>query len=173
MRSFAILRSMGRKLLILPLACLAALLLSAPAGGQDDVFVDPDSPTGSEYDIPLERARRDASTDRSEAARSYRSRTAPLFGEGIDAQSESGPRPAARSSNSSGKRGEARGRGNRKSSSGDADAVPKRLPQPVRAAIRQPGAPGDSTAQLAGLAGALLVGLGVIGGLVLRRSRRN
>ena len=168
MSSFAILRSMWRHLRVLPLALLAVLLLSAPAGAQDDVIVDPDSPTGSEYDIPLERARRDASTDRSGPAQSYRSRTAPLFGEGIEEE----PGADARRSSIAGKRDETRGRGSRKSSSGDA-ASREELPAPVQAAIRQPGAPGDSTAQLAGLAGALLVGLGVVGGLVLRRSRRD
>ena len=80
----AILPDMWRNLVVFALGCLAVLVLAVPAGAQDDVFVDPDSPTGAEYDIPLERARRDASTDQSEAVQSYRSRTAPLFGEGIE-----------------------------------------------------------------------------------------
>src|SRR5688500_10175816 len=78
---------------------LAALALgagAAPAAAQqDEVFVDPDSPTGREYDIPLERARRDAVQGPGSAAQPYRSRSAPLFGVGVGDGAEAGA-PAAR-----------------------------------------------------------------------------
>jgi len=159
---------MWRNLVVFALGCLAVLVLAVPAGAQDDVFVDPDSPTGAEYDIPLERARRDASTDRSEAVQSYRSRTAPLFGEGIEVAGASGSKQVARSSTASGVRSERSKQRDRKA----AAAAQPELPRSVQAAIQQPGAPDDGTAQLAGLVGALIVGLAVVGGLVLRRSRR-
>lgn len=175
MTSLAILPRMWRNLVGFALSCLAVLLLAGPAGAQDDVFVDPDSPTGSEYDIPLERARRDASTDRSGAAQSYRSRTAPLFGEGIEAtgasQSSSVARsssaPSSPSSAASGERSERSRQRDRK-----AGADPEELPRSVQAAIQQPGAPDGGITPLVALVGALIVGLAVIGGLVLRRSRR-
>ena len=176
MTSLAILPRMRRNLVGFALSCLAVLSLAGPAGAQDDVFVDPDSPTGSEYDIPLERARRDASTDRSGAAQGYRSRTAPLFGEGIEptgaSQSPSVARsssaPSSPSSAASGERSERSSQRDRKAAADPEEP----LPRSVQAAIQQPGAPDDGITPLVALAGALIVGLAVIGGLVLRRSRR-
>ena len=173
MTSLAILPRMRRNLVGLALSCLAVLLLASPAGAQDDVFVDPDSPTGSEYDIPLERARRDASTDRSGAAQGYRSRTAPLFGEGIEPNGASQSPSVARSSSapsrpSTAASGERSGQRDRKAAADPGEP----LPRSVQAAIQQPGAPDGGITPLVALVGALIVGLAVIGGLVLRRSRR-
>ena len=159
---------MRRNLVVFALTCLAMLLLAIPAGAQEDVMVDPDSPTGSEYDIPLERARRDAATDQSQAAQSYRSRTAPLFGEGIGVAGASASQPPSRSGTTTGKRSKPGKQRTRKAGT----PTQQQLPRAVRAAIQQPGAPDDSTAQLAALGGAILVALAAIGGLVLRRSRR-
>jgi hypothetical protein len=146
------------------LAALAAFVPAAfatPAVAQDDeVFIDPDSPTGREYEIPLERARRDASS--ATPSGDYRARTAPLFGEGIDpaAGSERGDDPAR---STGGRKG-----GNR---SATEPQVRRGRPPALQAAIEQPAAPhgGSGTLLLVITVGGLGVALGAIVGLVLRR----
>ena len=135
----------------------AALALAAPpaAVAQDDgVFVDPDSPTGAEYDIPLERARRDATSDPGAREQPSRSRTGPLFGEGISAPAGAKPRPGANARAAAGRR-------------------EQDLPASVEAAVIRPGGPegGASSALLIGGAGLLVLALGAGGGVLLRRAR--
>ena len=140
----------------LALVCLTCLPASA-AGQADDVFVDPDSPSGREYEIPLERARRDVSAREPSASRGP-SAPAPLFGAGV------GSAPEAAASGRSPKRP-----GRERAARARADA-----PAALEAAIRQPGAP-DSAAgaslMLGGAAAAILL-LGAALGFSLRRSRR-
>ena len=53
-------RNVIRTYLLVALLCGVGLAWSAPAGAQGDgVFVDPDTPAGKEYGVPLEEARRD------------------------------------------------------------------------------------------------------------------
>src|SRR3712207_6668800 len=69
------------------MASVIAMLL-APAGAlaQDDgVFIDPDSPSAKEYEIPTESARREASGRKGKVKSG--ARDAPLFGEGIEDRS--------------------------------------------------------------------------------------
>jgi hypothetical protein len=69
-----------RRLLILA----ATASVCAPASAHAQVFVDPGSPSGKEYAIPLESARRSAAgTHHGEKDVAQGERTAPLFGEGI------------------------------------------------------------------------------------------
>lgn len=70
-----------RKLIVLAASGLAFAVPVDPAGAQ--VFVDPDSPTGKEYAIPLEDARRQASSGGGDFPVQPGERAAPLFGEGI------------------------------------------------------------------------------------------
>jgi hypothetical protein len=68
-------------LLLAAVLTFVALLL-APAGAraqEDGVTVDPNSPSGKEYDIPTERARRDAGGGKKKSD----DKKAPLFGEGV------------------------------------------------------------------------------------------
>ena len=84
-----------------PIFCLvmlaAWLLVPASAPAQNDpngVHVDPNSPSGTEYDIPVERARREAQgTAKNGASRD--SGSAPLFGAGIKAKKSDGSSAAA------------------------------------------------------------------------------
>jgi len=131
-----------------------AIALAMPAGAMaqdDEVFVDPDSPTGREYDIPLERARRDASPELGARDQPSRSRSAELFGEGISEPAAGGP-------------------GGSPSREARTSAA---LPEPVRAAMLRPGAPegGAGSSLLFGGAGLLVIALGVGGGVLLRRAR--
>ena len=78
-----------------PIFCLvmlaAWLVVPASAPAQNDpngVHVDPNSPSGTEYDIPVERARREAQGTTKKGA-SRDSGSAPLFGSGIKAKTSS------------------------------------------------------------------------------------
>ncbi len=69
----------------LKVAATAALILAFIAPGavaqEDGVFVDPDSPAGKEYVLPIDQARRDAT---GAGARSpVTGRPTPAFGEGV------------------------------------------------------------------------------------------
>ncbi len=161
---------MRRRLIAISLACLVSLALPGAATAQDDeVFVDPDSPTGREYDIPLERARRDA-TSKPDPEAASRSRDAPLFGEGIEPPDETGAAPAA-----GGGDGKKKQQSSSSSRKRPAKSEKRRepLPSTVEAAIQQPGAPGGDgwPLVLVGVAAAGLVGVGVAAGALIRRRR--
>lgn len=164
---------MWRRRTVLPLACLVMASFVPPAQAQ--VFVDPDSPTGREYDIPLERARRDASSTPS-SGEPYRSRTAPLFGEGIDGPPQDESTAPMAQSSGDGTGGGSTGRDRERDEPATKRSAQRRRPVPptVQAAVQQPGAPARDgrTTLLIGLVGLLVVGLGAAGGMVLRRSRR-
>jgi hypothetical protein len=172
---------------------LLAVSLTSPAVAQEDgVFVDPDSPTGKEYAIPLESVRRQADPS-TEQSGSDATGTAPLFGTGIvregeTRQSDTGqPRDGATPQSGTGKSGDGASGGgadaradsdDRPSGSGGVDANPEASEMPegrtsVAGATSTPGAPsgGIGTVATIGLlsAGALLIG--GFGGVVLRRVR--
>jgi LPXTG-motif cell wall-anchored protein len=69
------------------LAAVVGLSLLAPAPAaaqtQQGVFVDPNSPAGKEYAIPVEQARRDAAHGSNRQPVEAGDRSAPLFGEGV------------------------------------------------------------------------------------------
>jgi hypothetical protein len=73
------------------LVTLLLLLAGAtPVGAQDDgVKVDPDSPAGTEYAIPLEEARDDASGGQKKS-----SKQEALFGEGVEREQAAPAEPA-------------------------------------------------------------------------------
>lgn len=151
---------------------IATLCLPAPAVAQDGVFVDPDSPSGKEYQIPLESVRRQADpATRAGAKVAPGQRSAPLFGEGIDPEAASsgaagpgggagGAAPGSRGSSAS--TGAGTGSGGGSASAADA----------IAAARSQPGAPaGGTDSTFVILGGAMLVLLaGSAAGLALRRS---
>jgi hypothetical protein len=73
---------------LLLLVCALALTAPVAAAQDDEIFVDPGSPSGKEYALPVESARRQAAKDAREHASS--ARPAPLFGEGVEAGSTAG-----------------------------------------------------------------------------------
>jgi hypothetical protein len=78
--------------LLAALLTCVALLPAAPAPAQEDgVTVDPDSPSGREYDIPTERARREAGSRDKE--RPDKGDDAPLFGQGVGSEPTPTPSP--------------------------------------------------------------------------------
>ena len=68
------------------LCVLCGLMVTAPvAAAQDDeVFVDPRSPSGKEYALPIDQARQQGAPKTHKPKRSSESAKAPLFGEGVE-----------------------------------------------------------------------------------------
>jgi hypothetical protein len=79
-------RILALALLVVP---VVGLVPAATAFGQNDpgggVTVDPNSPSGTEYDIPLERARRESEGKQKKNVTAG-SQSSPLFGEGVQSQ---------------------------------------------------------------------------------------
>jgi hypothetical protein len=151
---------MTRRRLIAAAAVVAAVP-AAPAGAQ--VHVDHDSPTGKEYAIPLESARREASsgangsTDiQSQTGDATTSAPAPLFGQGI------GDSPKA-----SHRGGQPTSRGKRSTSGGATVDTAIAGTHTVRATV--PGGDAKSTLTIGALALSVLLLGGVIGSIARRR----
>jgi hypothetical protein len=171
---------MARRLLprLGALALLAAL--AAPGGAAaaeyDAPHVDPDSPAGTEYQLPTDPARRQAGTGRSTGSSGAAAGAAPLFGAGVEgpasapapapAPSRAGtaPRPRAR-------RGARRSSGSRGRPAAVAGAEPGAARTAIDAIRAQAPAPDGGAGGVAaiggGAAGVLL--LGGLGGLAWRR----
>jgi hypothetical protein len=151
---------------------LLLLLLAPPAMGQrGGVFVDPNSPAGVEYAIPLEQARREAAGDASvnpggrpsggQAAAQTEGQQ--LFGEGIEPVGGRGAR-ARNAPAGSGKRGTSSG-------GAAAEGAEAAGASASTAAVAAASEEGSGLPLTIGIAGAVLVA-GVAGGLGLRRLLR-
>jgi hypothetical protein len=150
---------------------LLLLLIAPPAMGQrGGVFVDPNSPAGVEYAIPLEQARREAagvSVDPggrpSGGQAAAQTEGQQLFGEGIEPVGDRGTRgrnaPAG-----SGKPGKSSG-------GGAANGARATGASASTAAVAAASEEGSGLPLTIGIAGAVLVA-GVAGGLGLRRLLR-
>lgn len=148
----------------------ATLALAVPAGAQElGVHVDPGSPAGKEYGIPLEQARGNTG-----AGESGGSGGAGAFGAGIEAgDDQSGPPRAARGDRSSAAGGTSRGRPGATaapSATLGGQAGPSSPPQ-SGATSSLPGAGGGSAAALSALVAFGVLAGGTVLGLGLRRLR--
>jgi hypothetical protein len=165
---------------------LAALALPSTAAAQDGVFVDPNSPSGKEYQIPLESARRQADPKRKSGKVVPGERGgAPLFGEGIQSD-DATPAAAAGGSGggsgsggggSGGSGGGGTGSGGSGGSAGDpapAAKAPPAVQEAVEAARSRPAPSGGGlgTAIVIGGGVAVLLLAGAGAGLAARRSGR-
>ena len=91
---------------LLLLACGLTVIAPVASAQDDEVFVDPDSPSGKEYELPVNSARQQgAANDKRDRAPSQE---APLFGEGVERSGTPAParapqrsRPRSRSSRTS------------------------------------------------------------------------
>jgi hypothetical protein len=147
------------------LAVVALALCPAGAAAQGpEVFVDPNSPSGREYELPLESARQQADPRSKDGPIRHGERSAPLFGEGINSNEQAGGAKASGRSRAGG--GDSGPRGNSSPSRDDAAG----LPQTVRQAISRPPSPGSGGATgawLIGGGGLIVIGAGL--GWLLRR----
>jgi hypothetical protein len=145
---------------------LAVALLTVDAAAvsaqEDGVFIDPDSPAGTEYAIPLDQARREAAgggtTTQGRAENGQ-----PLFGAGIAPRSEAKGESAI---------GDARGGGARKPRAAGVDKTPRHGSNAGASTAAIAAAAGDDSSEgllTAGIAAAVLA-LGLAAGLAFRRA---
>ena len=151
------------------LLCTFALAAAGPAvaRAQDPgVTVDPNSPSGKEYALPLDSARRAAEPATGHATTPKTGSTAPLFGAGISRSAA--PRSRAGGAPASARTRRPARRTRTKPRAGVA------APATVRLAAQTPGAPAGGIGSQALAIGAgiavLLAGAGA--GLLLRRRTR-
>ena len=147
------------------LIALVVLAVAAPPAiaQEDGVFVDPDSPAGREYAVPLEEARREAT---GTAGGTTESDGDQLFGVGIE-RSSSGGRGAGGAKGSG-----VAGGGGGNSDGGNQAGSGEPAHWPERGRDRSRGSGGSSAGLTAGIAGSVLL-LGLLGGLGLRRVLRD
>ncbi len=141
-------------------ALAVSLAIAAPAAAKDDApKVAPDSPAGTEYQLPVDHARNEGSGGGS----SHSSGTpgaAPLFGAGVEGRTS---RPAAKRRHAA-SAAPARTR----KPSADRTGRPATTPATIRARAAAPdGGGGGLLAIVAGAAGVLLIG--GLAGLALRQ----
>lgn len=158
-----------------PLAILlTALALPASAAAQDGVFVDPDSPSGKEYQIPLESARRQADPQRTDGKVVPGDRSAPLFGEGIepDVEQAGGAAGGGGSTSDGGGGGSPDGAGSGTGDGSPAPSPPAEVQEAVRDARSRP-APSDGGVGTMVLVGGGLAVLLLAGGGAALAARRH
>ena len=143
-----------KRLLLWSCACVALLGLAPSAWAQDDPRVDPDSPAGTEYELPIDRAR-----ERASPGGPHGTTPAPLFGEGLESRKR-GP--------GSGSNGSPGSDADSSTTSATNEQLGRSTPGPVRAQATTPDSgSGDVVAIGAGAGGVLL--LGGLAGLAWRR----
>lgn len=152
------------------LMLLCGLAVAAPvASAQDDeVFVDPGSPSGKEYALPLDQARQQGASESQKAPSAAARGNAPLFGEGVGGErSATGGERGQASRGGDGGASAAAGAADAKRSAAEgapADAAGKR--------ISQAAAPAGTGIGVILAAGAGVLVLGALLGLLLRRRAR-
>jgi LPXTG-motif cell wall-anchored protein len=158
-----------RVLAPLVLACLTV----APGVAQGQgVVIDPDSPTGKEYAIPAEQARREGSQGSRTMPSQGTEQIAPLFGQGVtpDASGSSARADAQRRGTSSAARDQASG-------SGDSPKTTRNYASPPAVgetlATRHSGESGSMSGLALGAGGVAVALVGGAAGLLLRRRRLN
>jgi hypothetical protein len=146
------------RVLLLFWSCTWALSLGfVPAAwAQSDPELDPNSPAGEEYKLPVDRARQDARPHSPGGATA-----APLFGAGV------GDTPRDSSSGSSQDQSTASSSGSAKTSNAS-PAPGSSTHEPVRAQAPAPGAGGGGTVPVAASAAGVLL-IGGLAGLAWRR----
>ena len=152
------------------LAVVAALASAAPAApAQGDApQVDPDSPAGTEYQLPLDRAREEAGAGRgggtgggTGGSSGGSAGEAPLFGEGVEPNSTPQPsQPRGGSASASDPATTAKAE--------FSDAAPAATPETLRAQAPSPDGGGSELVAVGAGAGGVLL-LGGLAGLLLRR----
>jgi hypothetical protein len=154
----------------LALVALLVLVATPSAAAQEDgVFVDPDSPAGKEYAVPIDQARGDAAGGGDAGPGEE-----PLFGAGIeppsgDSASSQGSEGSEASDGTAGKEGGSREKGaEARQQEGSGSSV--NLGQ-SSAAIEAAATDGSTGLLSAGIAAAVLVA-GLMGGLGLRKLLR-
>jgi hypothetical protein len=154
----------------LGLISLVLAMAAPPAFAQQDgVFVDPDSPSGKEYAVPLDQARGEAAGGGKSAPGEE-----PLFGEGIkppsgDSGKAQGSPDGGKKGGGSGEAGEPRQRDGSRQQDGSRKSVDLGASS---VAIEAAAADGSDGLLSAGIAAGVLAG-GLLAGFGLRRLLRS
>jgi hypothetical protein len=160
----------GPNMTRLALIALLLLVVAPSAAAQEDgVFVDPDSPAGKEYAVPIDQARGEAAGTANRPPGEE-----PLFGEGIEpAAGGSGNKDAGEGAGDKGQQGSKREASKREgdASGGDAPQSSSDLGQ-SSTAIEAAAADGSDGLLSAGIAAAVLA-VGLLAGFGLRRLLRS
>lgn len=148
---------------LLLLWCGLAVATSVASAQDDPVFVDPDSPSGKEYELPIDSARQQGAPKARAQKPGAGRQAAPLFGAGVEADG-AGTTASAGTNDAPGKRDD---------TSTDAAGEPGLGQAPAgTAAVRkaQAAAPegAGGLAMIIGAGTGVLL-LGGLGGLLLRR----
>lgn len=163
-------------------ALTLALTASTAAAQEDGVTVDPNSPAGKEYVLPIDQARRDATGGGgSKGGKSQGGRPTPAFGEGVRPEtapsgSEAPPRSGGTTPADSTPRSASSPPATLSSSAQTASSVQRKQERNnidralVKASAGDGGANDGSLALLGG--GVAVMVLGVAAGLALRRRAR-
>jgi len=139
-------------------ALALSLALATPATAQDDPQVDPDSPAGTEYQLPTDRARAEASGGGASRAGGGAGGEAPLFGAGVKAKQSDSAKKSGSSS---------RGGTSTPQAGGQPD-LGTSTPDAVRAQAPAPDGGGSGLLAIGAGAGGVLV-IGGLAGLLWRR----
>jgi len=154
---------------LLLLICALAFMAPAAVAQDDEIFVDPGSPSGKEYALPVESARKQAA--KAAPQRSSSAQPAPLFGEGVDDGSKDGASGAASGAD------DGNGTGSGGGANSDADGGTPGAQGAARTATlkAQAAAPdgGIGLAAVIGVGAGVLVLGGAIGVLLRRRAARD
>ena len=151
------------------------LILAAPAVAQEDgVFVDPDSPAGKEYAIPLEEARRHGAGGGAPGTGQ------PLFGAGIEratspvesgnAQSGAGGSASGGAGGSASGGGSGKARGHGDNGNGQSSQRSEGDQAVQRSAAIKAAASGSSDGLITAGIVALVLAAGLLAGVALRRA---
>ena len=156
----------------LALAALVLLVVAPSAVAQDDgVFVDPDSPAGKEYAVPIDQARGEAAGGGNGPAGEE-----PLFGQGIEpAGGGPGNREGVHGAREKGQEASKRGEPGTDQQGDAGDGHPSQSSSDLGqspAAIEAAAADGSNGLLTAGIAAAVLAA-GLLGGFGLRRLLRS
>jgi len=139
------------------LTCLCALALIAPASASaQDPQVDPSSPAGTEYQLPVDRAR-DEANGTSNRSRGGAGGEAPLFGTGVESRTKTASKNAKSGTDS-----------DPATVAGVEPDAGTRTPETVRAQAPAPDDGGSGLVAIGGGAAAVLL-VGGLAGLAWRR----
>jgi hypothetical protein len=144
--------------------CALAVIAPAAVAADDEIFVDPDSPSGKEYALPVDSARKQAAG----AAQGAKDATAPtpLFGEGVEA---AGSKATTRTSKASGAGAKA---GSDDGATAAAGASTARARTAAPKTLKAQAAAPDGGIGVAAVIGGVSVGVLLLGaaiGVLLRR----
>lgn len=155
---------------LLLLVCGLALFASPAAAQDDDVQVDPDSPSGREYALPVDSARSQAS--KGSSTRRSAGQAAPLFGEGVrSGAGGGGAGDSAQADKTASKAGPSDDAGEDEDASSALRRAATSTPQTLRAQAAAPDG-GSSLLVIVGVGAGVLLAGGLIGLALRRRTLR-